>query len=197
MNGLGVHSTIIDLVQQNPNFIFPSVKRELNPAVIKASTTNDIAQDIEDQASSTTHKSHLLSLRSFMRAHPTPTHAHAQADPETSHDHPHPPGRSISGPSLYTFERRSPDWSITESDVYRNASSIPHPLIEHPDLEKFRRPEEWGEKTPDLIEAEAISKQMRGMARLRQERLGKLPELRRDEEETVTRNREEDDRSEG
>lgn len=78
--------------------------------------------------------------------------------------------RSISGPSLYTPELRSSEWSVKESDVYRNASAIRHPLIDHPDLEKgFQRPKEWGEKTPDLIEAELISRQMRDMDRLRAE----------------------------
>ena len=111
-----------------------------------------------------------------MRAHPTPTNIHNPVEPESSQQQ-HRLRRSISGPSLYTFEHRSPEWSVTESDVYRNASAIRHPLIEHPDLEKgFQRPKEWGEKTPDLIEAELISRQMRGIDRLRAERRGKLQE---------------------
>jgi hypothetical protein len=124
-----------------------------------------------------------MSLRSFITAHPFPQHRN-EPDLESAPDHPQGNRPWISGPSLYTFERRSPEWSITESDVYRSASPIPHPRIDHPDLEKgFPRPKEWGEKTPDLIEAELISSQMRRMDRLRAERLGKLPESRMDEME--------------
>lgn len=123
-----------------------------------------------------------MSLTSFIRAHPSPKHLH-NAPRQILHRKPNQPRRSISGPSLYTFERRSPEWSITESDVYRNSSPVPHPLIEHPDLEKgFQRPKEWGEKTPDLIEAEVISEQMRRIDRLKMERLGKLPQSQEDEE---------------
>jgi hypothetical protein len=44
-------------------------------------------------------------------------------------------------------------------------------LIEHPDLEKgYQRPKEWGERSPDLVEAELISGQMRGIERLRRDR---------------------------
>ncbi len=125
------------------------------------------------------------SLRSVIQAHPCVKH-YDNTDPESLfRHHGQPPRRSISGPSLYTFERRSPDWSITESDVYRNSSPIPHPLIDHPDLEKgFQRPKEWGEKSPDLIEAETISGQMRRIDRLRLARRGKLPESQTEEEKS-------------
>lgn len=60
---------------------------------------------------------------------------------------------------------------MTDNEVFRNASPIANPLIEHPDLRKgFQRPKEWGEKTPDLIEAEVISRQMRMIERLQRER---------------------------
>jgi hypothetical protein len=119
-----------------------------------------------------------MSLLSFLDSHPAPQ-GHQNTDTESINYHTDPSRPSISGPSLYTFERRTPDWSITESDVYRNASPIPHPLIEHPDLEKgFQRPKEWGEKTPDLIEAEAISAQMRKIDQLRRERLERIDRLR-------------------
>lgn len=89
----------------------------------------------------------------------------------------------ISGPSLYTFDRRGPEWLITDSDVFHNASSIPYPLIEHPDIEQFQRPKEWGRKTPDLFEAEVISKQMRELDQLRQETLDNVPDSPTDEED--------------
>jgi hypothetical protein len=141
-----------------------------------------------------------MSLLSFLDSHPAPQD-HQKIDTESLNHHPDPNRPSISGPSLYTFERRTPDWSITESDVYRTASPIPYPLIEHPDLEKgFQRPKEWGEKTPDLIEAEAISEQMRKIDQLRRERLeridrlravrfGKLPRVQREEVEESKRHR--------
>ena len=174
---------IVDMVPQNPNSIFPCIKRELNPAAPPNPTTSDLAKETEDHASTTSRRSYLHSLQSFIRANPSPTHVHAQAEPELLQQQHHPPRPSISGPSLYTFERRSPEWSITESDVYRNSSPIRHPLIEHPDLEKgFQRPKEWGKRTPDLIEAKAISAQMRRIDRLRAERNGKLPELDEGEE---------------
>jgi hypothetical protein len=166
-------------MQQNPNSICPSIKCEPNPAAAPDPSYNDLAEETHDQASTTSGRSHAhsltMSIRSFLLAHPSPSSAHI-----TDHEYPYQlrqkPGLSISGPSLYTFERRSPDWRITESDVYRNASRIPNPLIDHPDLEKgFQRPKEWGEKTPDLIEAEMISGQMWRIDQLKQERLGKLP----------------------
>jgi hypothetical protein len=120
-----------------------------------------------------------------MHAIPTPTHARAQADLESSTAHSPTLGRFISGPSLHAFDRRGPEWLITDSDIFRDASPIPHPLIEHPDIEQFQRPKEWGSKTPDLIEAEAISKQMRGIDRLRQQRLANMPESHRDEEDII------------
>lgn len=161
---------------QNPNFIFPSVKREPNPAAPLDQRTDDIFEEAQDAASASTHRSNIdsitMSLRSFLNAHPSPPRNHSTTDPEVLPHH-HQSRPSISGPSLYTFEDRSPDWSITESDVYRNASPIWRPLIEHPDLENgFQRPKEWGKKTPDLIEAEAISRQLRMIDRLRAQRLG-------------------------
>lgn len=120
-----------------------------------------------------------------MRTHPTPTHIDSHSEPETSHQQQqHPLRPSISGPSLCNSVRRSPEWCVTENDVFRNASPIRHPLIEHPDLEKgFQRPKEWGEKTPDLIEAELISRQMREIDRSRAERRGKSQEAKGKEEE--------------
>ncbi len=122
-----------------------------------------------------------------MRTHPTPTNIDSQSEPETSHQQQqHPLRQSISGPSLRTAIPRSPEWSVTESDVYRNASPIRHPLIGHPDLEKgFQRPKEWGEKTPDLVEAELISRQMRDMDRARAEKRGKSQKLNGKEEEDI------------
>jgi hypothetical protein len=124
----------------------------------------------------TTRKTHAQSLRSFLHTIPTPTHARVQADLESSAAHPPPPGRLISGPSLRTFDRWGPEWLVTDSDVFRNASSIPHPLIDHPDIEQFQRPKEWGRKTPDLLEAEAISQEMRELDQLRQEGLDDVPD---------------------
>ncbi|ERF76728.1 hypothetical protein EPUS_02267 [Endocarpon pusillum Z07020] len=165
-------------VVKNPNFIFPSIKREPNPLAAPDVTTNGHAEEVDDQASTTTNKSYLHSIRSFMRAHPTPTSIHSPAESDLSQRQQRL-RRSISGPSLYTGEHRFSEWSVTESDVYRNASAIRHPLIDHPDLEKgFQRPKEWGEKTPDLIEAELISRQMRATDRLRAEGRGKFQELK-------------------
>lgn len=110
----------------------------------------------------------------MVRGHPSPTHAPKETDPESLIHQPNPIRPSISGPSLYTFERHTPDWSITESDVFRNASPIPRPLIEHPDLEQgFKRPREWGPPSPDLKEAQAISGQMRRIDWLKNERDGR------------------------
>ncbi|KAF7504221.1 hypothetical protein GJ744_002543 [Endocarpon pusillum] len=143
-------------VVKNPNFIFPSIK-----------------------PSTTTNKSYLHSIRSFMRAHPTPTSIHSPAEPESSQRQQRL-RRSISGPTLYNIR---PAWSVTASDAYRNASAIRHPVIDHPDLEKgFQRPKEWGEKTPDLIEAELISSQMRAVDRLRAKKSGKFQELKGNED---------------
>lgn len=170
---------VANLNQQNPNFIFPSVQNEPNPGVATDQSAGELAEEGQDGASTTSRTSNInsvtMSLRSFLHAHPSPQQRGNNADSESPPPHHHQSRHSISGPSLYTFDRRSRDWSITNSDVYRNASLISRPLIEHPDLEKgFQRPKEWGEKTPDLIEAEAISRQMGRVDRLGAERLGKL-----------------------
>jgi hypothetical protein len=176
-------------LSQNPNFIFPSVKRVPNPALPLPPTAEEPSEE-HDQESAVTHKSYIHSLTNSLRSfihHPHPLSV--STDPESLRNPQR--RRSISGPSLYIFSRHSPDWSITETDVYRNASPIPNPLIEHPELEKgFQRPKEWGEKTPDLIEAEAISGEMRRIERLRRERAGK-ERLRDLEEQREARDKKE------